>query len=80
MPVLSKGGDELFLGAKCDKVDYGASMSCKTSLVEALTSQSSKTSGLACCGYMRQGAYHNVWAYWGYWVIPITPAYRQPIA
>ena len=46
MPVLSKGGDELFLGAKRDKVVYGASMSSKTSLVEALTSQSSKISDL----------------------------------
>jgi hypothetical protein len=46
MPVLSKGGDELFLGAKRDKVVYGAPVSSKTSLVEALTSQSSKTSEL----------------------------------
>ena len=46
MPVLSKGGDELFLGAKRDKVVYGVSMSSKTSLVEALTSQSSKISDL----------------------------------
>ena len=46
MPVLWKGGDELFLGAKRDKVVYGASMSSKTSLVEALTSQSSKISDL----------------------------------